>query len=919
MKRTYYLLLLLCIPLLTAAAKPPGYLALQPGDWFEMQVTFGPKDGPYPVLPSPYLPEGFGPAKGTTSFLCSRRYTLKYLLLQQLANGNQRYRISLERVANFGQPGFTPNGNRYTPTGWMGYDSYYPSYVQGLEQKPPKDVFTLEITPEGKTVSLLEDSLLQPVTITMTSYGPATNAANSMLITTPAISIVDLQENIQQIIALRTREKLPPLFTPVSTGGYSQLLVGASYPPGSNTLVKGSTGTGAKEITLQLPDSTYTIPVKANGEFICPLLLKGPQEGTLLPGNRNVPVFLTPGDTLAITIDKTGAITLDGNAAANTRLSEAVNGLYYYRDQVKPMQLMTNIQECMDIQQVATDKFNALLRQHQAEASPVCLDYYQTAWKYYIAGEQLLFLNVRGYQADRTLASFQQIPVSITTTMDTLPVALCPYSQNNFYKIYIEQLLQYQTAHISYASGGKAMFNNFYDDFFSAVSILKGYPLYYRLASSINKELMQKSWTENQRLKPYYQDFIQNCDDSKLTTPVVKNWQLMNQWAPGNKLPFSKLPQPNGQAITLPLSEDKITCLLFDDGSPIQDTAFFSFLKNHPEVHFIYLWMPIPYTTAPQRRDSLFRTLPHVTSIAIADKADQNYAVYGLAKIGSNNFVVLDKWGRIANDHVHSSYNSWPELEEALKAAEKIPRFSAAQKAGFLNIAGWSLGSILLTALAGIWIYRVRVRRLQQGAALKATIRDLEIKAIRSQMNPHFIFNALNSIQSLINTGQFKAANSYLVKFSQLLRSVLHNAEKNTLPLSDELTTIQLYCELEQLRFNFNFEMTIDPDIEPDLLSIPGMIIQPLVENAIVHGIAAKGAAGILQIKTTRQANVLRISIYDNGTGFTATPADPAQHNGIGLKLVRERLQLFTTHAGNLQFSNGTGTTALLTIPIESV
>ncbi|NLR81942.1 sensor histidine kinase [Chitinophaga eiseniae] len=917
MKRTYYLLLLLCLPLLTAAAKPPGYLALQPGDWFEMQVTFGPKDGPYPVLPSPYLPEGFGPAKGTTSFLCSRRYTVKYLLLQQLANGNQQYRISLERAANFAQPALSQNGNRYLPTGWMGYDSYYPSYIQGLTQKPPKDVFTLEITSQGKTVSLLEDSLLQPVTITMTSYGPATNAASSMLITTPAISIVDLQENIQHVMALRTREKLPPLLTPVSMGGYSQLLVGASYLPGGNTLVKGSTGTGAKEITLQLSDSTYTIPVKANGEFICPLLLKGPQEGMLLLDNRNVPVFLTPGDTLAITFDKTGAMTLDGNAASNSRLSEAVNGLYYYRDRVKAIQLMANIQECMDIQQIATDKFNALLRQHQGDASPVCLDYYQTAWKYYIAGEQLLFLNVRGYQADRALASFQQIPVSVTTTIDTLPVALCPYPQNNFYKIYIEQLLQYQTAHISYASGGKAMFNNFYDDFFSAVSILKGYPLYYRLASSINKELMQKSWTENQRLKPYYQDFIQNCDDSKLTTPVVKNWQLMDQWAPGNKLPFSKLSQPDGQAITLPISQDKITCLLFDDGSPIQDTAFLSFLKRHPEVHFIYLWMQEPHTTAPQRRDSLFRTLAHVTSIEIANKGDQNYAAYGLAKIGNNNFVVLDKWGRIANDHIHSTYNSWPELEEAFKAAEKIPRFSAAQKASFLNIAGWSLGSILLTALAGIWIYRVRVRRLQQGATLKATIRDLEIKAIRSQMNPHFIFNALNSIQSLINTGQFKAANSYLVKFSQLLRSVLHNAEKNTLPLSDELATIQLYCELEQLRFNFNFEMTVDPDIEPDLLSIPGMIIQPLVENAIVHGIAAKGAAGILQIKTTRQDNVLRISIYDNGTGFTAAPTDPAQHNGIGLKLVRERLQLFTTHAGNLQFSNGTGTTALLTIPIE--
>ena len=105
-------------------------------------------------------------------------------------------------------------------------------------------------------------------------------------------------------------------------------------------------------------------------------------------------------------------------------------------------------------------------------------------------------------------------------------------------------------------------------------------------------------------------------------------------------------------------------------------------------------------------------------------------------------------------------------------------------------------------------------------------IRELELRAIRSQMNPHFIFNALSSIQNLINRSANQEANKYLIDFSRLLRKVLATSEKKLVPLSDEIEQLQLYLKLEQLRFPFSYSLTVDNNIEPDAIEIPGMLIQ---------------------------------------------------------------------------------------------
>lgn len=899
MKRTVYLWLLLFLPYLLPAQGKAGYFALKPGDWFDMQITQHKVADFYHDM-EPLL-------------LFQRRYVLRYHLLGQLPNGNQQYKITQERVVFY-----DPWGQE---EGWMGYDSYYPPYKQNPGKKSPKGAFQLEITGSGQIASLDVDKDQPPLPVILGSYSPQKRMGLYATSKNPNLSVAELRAIVQTMLAQRSAgNHVPGRITAAGPKEYAQLLTGASFPVGGNVLIHGTLAHAhEREVGIDVGDSSYTFPINSRGEFSGSLLLTTPDKGYISLENNNSYLFLAPGDTLLIEADADTSqgklqMKLSGSAKWSTMLADNISNIF--SDGNDRAYGKHSLDEVFASQREATAKFNAVLKTYEGKASPVSIDYYTTAWKYHIASDWLLCLYVNRYRATPNSLPFQQIPEIVTASVDTIPVLLNPYPNNSYYQTYLEWFLQYQQSRISIAAGGGTEGFSFYSDYFTLLSTLRGYPLYYKLSKGISKHMRASSYTNNQRLKTYYDDFIHNCDDSSLLKPMIKDWQLMERWKPGNKLPCASLPLANGKTYEVKSREGKTTCILFDHVSYFEDTILISIVKSHPEVSFVYAWINEP--DFKRERSAALKALPNVTFIEIKNKEDQNYAIYGIPEFGYKNVVVLDQWGRIVSDHVYADDNIWSEVRNAIDEAAKVPRFSMLQKSNVMNIIGWSLCSILFTSLIGIWIYRVRIQRIKQAAAMKNTIRELEVKAIRSQMNPHFIFNALNSIQSLINTAQYKAANNYLVKFSLLLRSVLHHSEKNSLPLVDELTTIRLYCELEQLRFDFSFEMYTDEDIATDLVEIPGMILQPLVENAILHGIASKGKAGMLRIKTVKQGAALLISVYDNGNGYH--PVADATHKSVGLRLVQERLQLFSIakQTASLHISNGNGTTALLTIPIET-
>lgn len=202
---------------------------------------------------------------------------------------------------------------------------------------------------------------------------------------------------------------------------------------------------------------------------------------------------------------------------------------------------------------------------------------------------------------------------------------------------------------------------------------------------------------------------------------------------------------------------------------------------------------------------------------------------------------------------------------------------------GWAKMLFGSLAAIILL-LTVLFIYMTRLKSIRK----KRQQLSLEIKSIRSQLNPHFVFNALASIQGLINKNDIAGANHYLTEFSNLLRESLQSTNKEMTPLFSEITLLDTYLKLEQLRFHFQYSITIDDSIDQNAVEIPSLLLQPLVENAVKHGVASLQEKGIIAIRFTAVNNHLEISITDNGSGFNGKQSQ----NGLGLKLTQDRIHL---------------------------
>lgn len=216
-------------------------------------------------------------------------------------------------------------------------------------------------------------------------------------------------------------------------------------------------------------------------------------------------------------------------------------------------------------------------------------------------------------------------------------------------------------------------------------------------------------------------------------------------------------------------------------------------------------------------------------------------------------------------------------------------------------------GGCLLFSATLLILYQYRSRS-QRGKMEKL---KLEMRSVRSQLNPHFIFNALNSIQGLINKNEIGLANQYLAEFGDLMRDTLNNSEKELINLAAEIQTTDRYLKIEQLRFRFNFK--IINELDNTITEIPTLLLQPLVENAVKHGVAGLNEQGCVVIRFSKELKNLMVSVSDNGKGFESGSAN----NGHGLRLTASRIkllnQLHPAQPIELKFSvNEKGTSAEL-------
>ncbi len=289
-----------------------------------------------------------------------------------------------------------------------------------------------------------------------------------------------------------------------------------------------------------------------------------------------------------------------------------------------------------------------------------------------------------------------------------------------------------------------------------------------------------------------------------------------------------------------------------------------------------------------------------------------------------------------------------------LPPGEYIFRVVACNNAGVWNEKGASIsiivppliwetwwfqlsGILILTSIIiGIVMKREKSikERERQKLMVQQQLMELESRALRSQMNPHFIFNSLNSIQECILSDKTEAACEYLSKFAQLIRIAFESSEKSVIPLEKEIQSLRLYLELESLRFDNTFEYVLEvhSDLEALNYQVPAMLIQPYVENAIWHGLLHKEGERKLLVSLQLKDDMLECVIEDNGIGRRKASEIRKQrnkeHESKGMTVTRERLEMMKKSSNknasvNIEdlidgVGNPLGTRVILLIPLQS-
>jgi ligand-binding sensor domain-containing protein len=236
-----------------------------------------------------------------------------------------------------------------------------------------------------------------------------------------------------------------------------------------------------------------------------------------------------------------------------------------------------------------------------------------------------------------------------------------------------------------------------------------------------------------------------------------------------------------------------------------------------------------------------------------------------------------------------------------------------------------------LLAGSAFWLYRRRIRSIRQKANIDRMLSQTEMKALQAQMNPHFIFNSLNSIREMILNNENKDASHYLSKFAHLIRITLDQSTQTLVSLRSTIDYLQRYMEMESIRNSlFTYEITAAPELDIDEVDVPPMLIQPFIENALWHGVSANNKKIHIKVDFSKKGETLVCMIDDNGMGIRQSQKNNAENNrhyrSHGIANIRNRVELLNekydlkgrfTIEDKKEIDAGSGTLVTLHLPIE--
>ena len=235
---------------------------------------------------------------------------------------------------------------------------------------------------------------------------------------------------------------------------------------------------------------------------------------------------------------------------------------------------------------------------------------------------------------------------------------------------------------------------------------------------------------------------------------------------------------------------------------------------------------------------------------------------------------------------------------------------------------GWFIGLVVLGIIILVFFYvKRKIKNIKHKAELEKRLAETKMEALQSQMNPHFIFNAMNSIQNFIIDSKTDDALMYMGMFSKLIRKTLNNSSKPLIKLADEIQYLETYVNIERMRFPYGIEFNLiaEKEVNPLKIEIPPMLIQPFVENAFVHAFDSDSKGAKLFIRFSLANGELHCEIKDNGHGIDKSNLNSI-HESKGIKLVEERFDLFQQNIQNVSITSeiNLGTAVLLKFKINS-
>lgn len=442
--------------------------------------------------------------------------------------------------------------------------------------------------------------------------------------------------------------------------------------------------------------------------------------------------------------------------------------------------------------------------------------------------------------------------------------------------------------------------------------ILTGSPLYREIGKNLVQILERRSHTRSSRISDdYLDDFVlkkfglmlQKCNDNEVTDKINHIVSQFKKLKPGNFVPELDLVDIDNKKVSYrDFINGKPTVVYFSDDW-IGDRYEYDMMgEGMPGLNFV---MVVEGSNFEQWKEYTRSAQPAITHLLFLN----------------NQTTFRDIFQR---NSVHLVFNKKGELvgqadspkEAAQMAIESLePQKKELNKSQLIMII-WVLGIMFTIAIAVLAIWKWRVRQRFRKEAQKRRLRELELTAIRSQMNPHFLFNCLNSVQNLVQQNKGREAHLYLADFAGVIRKVLQNSEKEEVSLAEELEMTRQYLNLEKLRFDFGYSISVEQNIDANNTMVPSMLLQPFAENAVIHGLYNKSGNRKLSIEVLRKGagrgrdeskgrgrgeggdQGIVIRIEDNGIGREAAREIAGQKNGKGSKLVQERLEILQQKQG---------------------